>query len=404
MTALTNFPDLANSSYGGKVLFATDDFFSVAENMISPSDPVWNEEYTEFGKLLSLQFRNFTLCTNAILLILRYRQMDGWETRRKRTEGHDWCIIKLGLPGKIVGFDVDTAYFTGNHSPRISIQGLSSDKELKLLPRRSEMGTKATDEELKSALLLKSDQWKELLPIKKLNPGYPESRHNYFEINNEERWVYLRVNLYPDGGVARLRVFGEVQIKWDKRNPRDILNLACVINGGKSIGCSDAHFGKPINLISPHNSTGMYDGWETARNPERPPQFVRGPDGHLIIPGSHWTILKLGHPGILSEIGVDTFHFKGNYPESCMVEVCDSDSDDLDLLLNFTASDDAKDGSSSSKRKKTVEWVEIVPRKVLGPNQAHKFAVVRATRATHVKITIYPDGGLSRLRAYGIIN
>ena len=59
----------------------------------------------------------------------------------------------------------------------------------------------------------------------------------------------------------------------------------------------------------------------TARNPNRPPIFVKGEDGHLIMPGYEWAVFKLGTTGTAQKIIIDTNHFKGNYPESALIEV-----------------------------------------------------------------------------------
>ncbi|KAJ3417227.1 hypothetical protein HDV05_006433 [Chytridiales sp. JEL 0842] len=337
------FADLAElSSVGGKILFATDDFFAVAENLIVKADPVWDEKkFTQFGKW-----------------------MDGWETRRKRVEGHDWCILKLGLGGIIQGIDADTAFFTGNQTPRISIQAACLDKDLPLV-RRSEMGTKCTEEELKKALDVGSDKWEEILPMVPLLPGYPDKRHNFFKVFSEKKWTHLRVNYFPDGGVARLRVYGEVVKDWSKVQEGTVVDFLAMENGGKPTGCSNAHYGKPFNMISPGKSEGMYDGWETARNPNRPPIFEKGPDGHLIMPGYEWSAFKLGAPGVLEKAA--------NWDDTKKKDVPDS------------------------------AWFTLVPRTKLTSDAPHDLEVPADARkvCTHLKITIYPDGGVARIRAFG---
>ncbi|KAJ3081136.1 hypothetical protein HK102_002554 [Quaeritorhiza haematococci] len=400
--------ELASESVGGKVLFATDDFFAVAENMIKRGEPVWDESrYTEFGKW-----------------------MDGWETRRKRTAGHDWCILKLGPSSMssssgesggvvIKGVEVDTAFFTGNHVPKFSIQAALLDGKAvsHLPPRRSQMGSKATQQELDAANLLKSDQWEDIVPMTELKPGYPATRRNWFKIEGEEkRWTHLRINMFPDGGIARLRVYGHVVRDWSKV-PRDaVVDLAAMENGGRALSWSNEHFGKPRNLIMPNRGEGMYDGWETARNPNRPPIFKHGPDGHLIIPGHEWCILKLGKPGVIGEVEVDTNHFKGNYPESCLIEGCHYlHPDDTPFLPNTTSSPP----SSSPPKKRptpaasasTPEWFTLVPRTRLEAHKQHHFKVAPGNEGekeakegkvvTHVRLTIYPDGGVSRVRVLG---
>ncbi|KAJ3109182.1 hypothetical protein HDU97_008581 [Phlyctochytrium planicorne] len=346
------------ASVGGKILFATDDFFQVAEHLIMKDDPVWDEKkFTEFG----------------------------WESRRKRTEGHDWCIITLGLSGVIKGVDADTAFFTGNQTPRISIQAACLEKDPPLV-RRSQIGTACTADELKRAGAIGSEAWEEILEISPLRPGYPNERHNYFTIKSDKRWTHLRINYYPDGGVARLRVYGDVVKHWKDVKPQDTVDLLAMENGGKPVSFSNAHYGSPFKMISPGKSEGMFDGWETARNPNRPPKFQKGPDGHLIMPGTEWAVFKLGTRGTIKDVIIDTMHFKGNFPESALIEI----ADDASL-------DDATAPES---------WQTLVAREKLGPNKEHTFKVPEDKQmpATHLRITIYPDGGVARLRAFGNIS
>ncbi|KAI8846227.1 galactose-binding domain-like protein [Chytridium lagenaria] len=311
------------------MLFATDDFFQVAENLIAKDDPVWDEKkFTEFG----------------------------WETRRKRTEGHDWI----------------RHFFTGNQTPRISIQAANLAKE-------SEIGTAATAEELKKAEAIRSDFLGEILAISALRPGYPDQRHNYFKVSSEKPWTHLRINYYPDGGVARLRVYGDVEKSWADVKPTDRVDLVAMQNG--PFLSSNAHYGSPFKMISPGYSEGMYDGWETG-----PTKFQKGPDGHLIIPGTEWSAFKLGTRGTINEIIIDTSHFKGNFPESALIE--------------------GADDSNATSDKPPANWFTIVDRHKLGPNKEHIVKVSESNQkpATHLKITIYPDGGVARLRAFGHID
>ncbi|RKO87767.1 Allantoicase domain-containing protein [Blyttiomyces helicus] len=363
----SSLPDLA---LGGSVLFATDDFFAVAENLISKPDPVWDEKkFTEYG----------------------------WETRRKRIAGHDWAIIKLGFSGIVKGVDLDTAFFTGNYTPRVSIQAAClKDEDIKLT-RRSEMGTAATAEELAAAEAVNSDSWEEILPMVALKSGTPETRHNLFRIDSSERWTHLRINYYPDGGVARLRVLGEVVRDWSG-GPNSAPEVPLGILG-KALSWSDAHYGKPSLLISPGDAEGMYDGWETARNPERPPEY-KVEDGKLVLPGSVWAVLKLGHAGSISKIEVDTTHFKGNFPESCTIEGCLHLGDDEPFAQAKTAR------AKRSKLKSDVTWFTILERTKLEANKKHTFDVPEGDArgvATHVRLTLLPDGGVGRLRLHGTI-
>ena len=211
--------------------------------------------------------------------------MDGWETRRRRTPGFDWCIIRLGLPGIIRGVVVDTSFFRGNYPEHCSLEACALDG----LP---------TAEELTSEAI----QWVPLLPQLPLSGD----TQNPFAVESEQRFTHLRLKIYPDGGVARLRVYGEVVPDWDrlKRIGGDI-DLAAVENGGLVLACSDMFFGHRHNLIMPGRAANMSDGWETKRR--------RGP-------GHDWSIIKLGAPGQIRRVEVDTAWFKGNFPESCSLE------------------------------------------------------------------------------------
>ncbi|KAJ3037686.1 hypothetical protein HDV00_001408 [Rhizophlyctis rosea] len=380
---LSAYTDLAGASVGGRVLFATDDFFQVAENMLLPTEPVWDANaFTEFGKW-----------------------MDGWETRRKRTLGHDWCILKLGLPGRLIGFEIDTAYFTGNQTPFVSVQAANLTDEEVPLVRRSEMGSSATVEELAAAEKIGSDKWVEVLPVTQLKPGYEATRRHMLPARESGKaWTHLRllkfkfrtpcrINMFPDGGIARLRALGIVARDWGKEDPNRVLNLAAVENGGRALGASDSHFGKASNLIAMGRAKNMGEGWETARNPNRPKVYVLGPDGNVVMPGHHWVVLKLCHAGVVDEIEVDTDHFCGNFPESCVIEGTYAPNVDSLATLN-----DAK-------------WFTVLPRVKLGPNCKARFSKERGEldkidggkTVTHLRLVIYPDGGVSRLRVFGKI-
>ncbi|XP_074190004.1 putative inactive allantoicase [Rhinolophus sinicus] len=223
--------DMASESVGGKILFATDDFFAPAENLIKSDSPRFKEhEYTEFGKW-----------------------MDGWETRRKRMPGHDWCVIKLGIQGVIRGFDVDISHFTGDYAPRISIQAahLEGDEGAQMPQRGERTGTAATPQELAAVAELKSNDWDYLVPMTELEPGKPASGHNYFLVNSHQRWTHIRLNIFPDGGIARLRVYGIGQRDWTATDPKEPLDLVAIAFGGACVGFSNAHFGHPNKMIGP---------------------------------------------------------------------------------------------------------------------------------------------------------
>ncbi|KAI8817995.1 galactose-binding domain-like protein [Fimicolochytrium jonesii] len=370
-STLTN---LSCASLRTHILFATDDFFAPAELFLNPSPPAFDPTtFTPFGK-----------------------QMDGWETRRKRTAGHDWCIIQLGLPGMIHGFEIDTAFFTGNQAPGISVQAAAfkpGEGGVSSLVRRSEIGTACTSSELQIAESVGSDGWEELVPYTPLGPGYEATRYHYVESGNKRaRFTHLRVNLFPDGGVARFRAYGVVSKDWEAVGRGEVVDLAHVENGGRAVSFSNAHYGHPRNLIAPGRSLTMAGGWETARNPDRPRIYQHDPQtGQLIIPGKHWAILALGHAGNVAEVEVDTHLFKGNFPESVVVEAADIAPSDAHL---------ATENSSS------IPWFTLIPRTKLGPHAQVTFGVEdgsKAKRVTHVRVTMFPDGGISRVRVRGTV-
>jgi allantoicase len=273
--------------------------------------------------------------------------MDGWESRRKRTPGHDWAIIQLATSGKITGFDIDTNFFLGNHPPHASIEAIN-------LPNADGI----TDWEHLA--------WKEILPKSHLDAG----SQNFYECVSKEIFTHLRLHIYPDGGVARLRVYGEVFKNWDMVSSDQQLDLAAAINGGQAIACNDMFFSAMSNLIMPNRGANMGDGWETKRN--------RTPNNR------DWVILKLAHQGNVDKIIVDTCHFKGNYPDSCSIEACVSQTDDV---VNAT------------------HWEALLPQQKLRADHIHEFVSELNTIGpiTHIRLNIFPDGGVSRLRILGKI-
>lgn len=326
----TELIDLASERLGGAVLIANDEFFAPKENLLKPTVPVFLEgEYTDRGKW-----------------------MDGWETRRRRTPGFDWCVIRLGLPGIIRGLVVDTSYFRGNYPEHCSLEGAS----LSGLP---------TDDELTSDSL----QWVPLLPQMPL----AGDSQNKFPIQYTERVTHLRLKIYPDGGVARLRVYGDVLPDWPTiKQKGGEVDLAAVENGGVVLSCSDMFFGHRHNLIMPGRAANMSDGWETKRR--------RGP-------GHDWVIIKLGTAGQIKRVEVDTSHFKGNFPESCSLEACFAEGVGAENLSDFS-----------------FEWTNVLSRTKLQGHTRHSFSdeLLKAGNVTHLRFNIFPDGGVSRLRVFGL--
>ena len=315
--------DLASERIGGGVILTNDEFFAAKENLVRATAPVWKEgEYTDRGKW-----------------------MDGWETRRRREPGYDWCIVRLGIPGIVKGVVVDTSFFRGNFPESCSIEACAFD------------GVPSNDQ-------LMNAEWREILGSSRLLGD----THNSFAVLSPDRVTHLRFNIFPDGGVARLRVHGEVVPNWEALARRGgQIDLAAVESGGRVIAASDMFFGHRHNLIMPGRGVNMGDGWETKRR--------RGP-------GNDWVIVKLGKPGTVERIVLDTIHFKGNAPGSCLIEGCNAP--------------DANDTAPE------VGWTSILPQTPLQPDTLHEFEVTAADKTfTHVRLSIFPDGGVSRLRLFG---
>ena len=331
--SFTQLTDLAAERLGGKVLYATDDFFAEKENLIKPGRGIFiPDKYTDRGKW-----------------------MDGWESRRKRSPGHDWAVIQLATSGRITGVDIDTNFFLGNHPPHACLEAAYLNNASPIL-------------ESKDPDSWENVQWKEILPKSHLDAG----SQNFYTINSKDLFTHLRLHIFPDGGVARLRVYGEVYKDWNSVKANDIIDLAAAINGGKALRCNDMFFSSMNNLIMPGRSINMGDGWETKRNR---------------TPGNRdWVILKLAHPGVIERIIVDTCHFKGNYPDSCSIEACDSNNDE------------------SVTADKTV-WKTILPNQKLSADNEHEFIkeINQHDAVSHIRLNIFPDGGVSRLRLFGKI-
>jgi allantoicase len=320
--------DLASSRVDGKVLIANDEFFAEKENLLKPGRGVFiADKYTDRGKW-----------------------MDGWETRRRRTPGHDWCVIQLGLRGIIKQVDIDTNHFLGNHPPFASLDAISL--------------TTGFPADIAAVEAL---SWTPILEKSRLNPG----SQNLFAITSDQTWTHARLNIFPDGGVARLRLYGVVRPDWSSLKRGQLVDLVAIENGGVPLACSDMFFSSMNNLIMPGRSENMGDGWETKRR--------RGP-------GHDWIVLKLGLPGSVHKIEVDTNHFKGNYPDACSIEGC---------VAPGTSTDDVTGAATS--------WVEILPMTKLQPHTQHFFEreLSPITNCTHLRLNIYPDGGVSRLRVWG---
>jgi allantoicase len=323
LAAPAGLVDLASARVGGAAVLANDEFFAEKENLLKPGRGIFvPDKYTERGKW-----------------------MDGWETRRRRTPGNDWCVVQLGLRGLIKQVDIDTNHFLGNHPPFASLDALC-------MPAGFPNKTAAVEALSWSPILIKSP----------LNPG----SQNLFAITHDQTCTHVRLNIFPDGGVARLRVYGVVVPDWSRVKPGELVDLAAVENGGVPLACSDMFFSSMNNLIMPGRAKNMGDGWETKRR--------RGP-------GHDWIILQLGKPGTARRVEIDTNHFKGNFPDMCSIEGCAAPGAATDELTG---------------------WREILPKTKLRADTRHFFEreLSSIDNCTHVRLNIYPDGGVSRLRVW----
>lgn len=322
-TIFEQYVNLADEKIGAVAIYATDDFFADKSRLISSAQPVFKENlYDDNGKW-----------------------MDGWESRRKRGEGYDYCIVRLGFVGTIKGLDIDTSFFTGNYPPSASVDACySPDGD----------PTEATE-------------WQEILPSQSLQG---DSHHEHI-VDNEQVFTHVRLNIYPDGGVARLRVYGLPSVDWDKTAADVEVDLAALENGGRALACSDEHFGKKANILRPGRGENMGDGWETARRR---------------TPGNDWVIVALGHPGTINKVAIDTAHFKGNFPDSCSIQAAY-----------------VQGGTDDQVATQSLFWRELLPSQKLAADSIHEFSdqVNDIGAITHVRLNIFPDGGISRLRLFG---
>ena len=321
------FVNLADARLGTKIISVTDDWFADANRLFQPTPAVWKEGvFDDNGKW-----------------------MDGWESRRKRFEGYDSAVIRLGVPGSIKGVDIDTSFFTGNFPPSASLEACF----------------------LAEGEPTEHTQWVEVLSAVELQGN----SHHYHEISNDQAFSHLRFNIYPDGGVARLRVYGVPFRDWSSVGDNEQVDLAAALNGGRALACSDEHFGRMSNILNPGRGINMGDGWETSRRR---------------TPGHEWIVVRLAARATIESIVVDTAHFKGNYPDACSLQAADLTGTTGDLPTLVTAA--------------SMFWQEILPEQKLAADRIHTFdsqIVKQAPAVTHVRLNIHPDGGISRLRVFG---
>jgi allantoicase len=316
MMSFPELPDLASRRLGGGVVACNDEFFAAADNLVEPAPAVFSPK--TFGA--------------------KGQVYDGWETRRRREPGHDWAIVRLGVPGVVSGVVIDTAWFTGNFPPYASVDGVVVE------------GYPSPAELVEAA-------WHELLPRSPL----AGDAANSFPVSPGEPVTHVRLNIYPDGGVARLRVHGRPVPDRRFLGLGALVDLAATEHGGWVVDCSNRFYGNPNNLLLPGFAQTMGDGWETARRRDD---------------GNDWVLIRLGLPGVVTVAELDTSHFKGNAPG----------------WARLTCGDDPSSVDS---------WAELLPQTRLQPDTRHRFLVTAAGPTTHVRLDVYPDGGMARLRLLG---
>ena len=314
--------DLAQPRLGSKVIFKTDDFFGSANRIIDSSSPVFKEGlFDKNGKW-----------------------MDGWESRRKRTPGHDYLIIKLGKPGSISKVNVDTSHFNGNQPLMISIDACNSKSNN-----------------------IKSFKWKNLVSKKKTKAN----SHHIFKTSSKSVFTHIKLNIFPDGGVARLRLYGSIS-KENNYFGKKTINLASLLDGASVIACNNEHFGKAENILAPGKAKNMGDGWETRRRRDK---------------GFDWLILNSIDGEMIDKIEISTHHFKGNFPSHCSLQAA---------YIPIKK-------SSSSIVSSSNNWKTLMNKTTLKANKTHTFknTLMKKNKINFIKINIFPDGGISRFRIFG---
>lgn len=317
-----NCVNLAHPRIGATVVEVSDDFFAAVERMLQANDPVFKPDvYDDNGKW-----------------------MDGWESRRKRVEGYDHAIVKLGQPGIIKGIEIDTRHFTGNYAPAASVEGCCSQ----------------------AAIPGADAEWQSIVMTTPLTGDCQQ----FFEAQpSDQLFTHIRLNIFPDGGVARFRVYGIPDASHLVAG--EMIDLVAMENGGRAVLCNDEHFGHMSNLLMPGRGVNMGDGWETRRRRE---------------PGHDWVILALGKTGIPEKLLIDTAHFKGNYPNQVSVQA---------------ASVAAIDKISIAQQ--SLFWETILPPTAVSADAEHEFPVVCSKPYNVIRLNIHPDGGVSRIRVFGKI-
>lgn len=319
--------DVIGEKLGGKILSVSDEWFAVAENLIKPTRPIRDaNRFTYSGAWY-----------------------DGWETRRHNENEYDWVIIQMGInAAQIVGGEIDTAFFNGNHAPYVSVEALYDEN------------SHLTNNNNNNTVIEEDDpRWETV--IEKFECG-PSQRHFFIRDTGltQSTYTHVKLKMYPDGGIARFRLYGKVTPPPIDYNKMEYIDLAYVGNGGVAVSFSDQHFGSADNLLLPGRGKDMSDGWETKRSRE---------PNH-----SDWVIIQLGHKSTyIHKIIIDTAHYRGNFPQYITVH-------------------GSLDGS---------EWIELVGKSKTGPDKIHEYIIDKEITISQVKLTIIPDGGVKRIRVFG---
>ena len=311
--------NLASARLGAEAMACSDEFFAAASRLIDDAEPVFHpDRFDDHG-----------------------HWMDGWETRRRRSSGYDWCVVRLAAPGCLLRFELDTRHFTGNHPPGAALDGAAGEE------------CPAPD----------SEHW---MPLTAYSSLEEDSQRSVECIDRSTVFRWVRLRIYPDGGLARLRVIGRPAVECA---PGERLELSALLNGGRVVAVSDAHYGDPEVVLRPGRGINMGDGWETARRR---------------VPGNEWMIIALGVPGVVDEIEIDTAHFKGNYPDTVSVQGAQASGMPEDALV-----------------AQAMFWPELLAEQPIEADRIHRFSVVAAAPVTHLMVNCHPDGGISRIRAFG---
>ena len=327
MADFENLVNLASPHLGTRAVYASDEFFAPLMRLLADAEPVFRPDvFDDHGKW-----------------------MDGWETRRRRGGGKfDEGIIRLGAPGEIMHADIDTRHFTGNYPVAAQLCGCADeyipDEKTNWLP-----------------LVAKTD--------------LRGDSHNISAVKSAGAINWVRLRIFPDGGIARLRLYGKVRPHWKKIAAGEVMELSALQYGGRIVAYSDAHYGNVHALLSDRRARNMGDGWETRRRRE---------------PGNDWIIIALGNVGKTVSAIVDTAYFRGNYPEFFSLQGAQREPGAATEFL-------IKDADS---------WGEIIPKTKLEANHVHRFgrgAIQGNAPINYVRLNIYPDGGVSRFRLFGVL-